>query len=127
MTDQGNHEELLNALNNITAELKRINQTLGGLAAGQQNARPAGPASRGPASRGPISRGPAGARGGAKPAYGKPRKEGFGASELEGGDREAAPRFQGKKPAPRTGGRKPAPKSPLSFKKKDGYPKRPKP
>lgn len=120
MTDHGNQKELLEALNNITAELKRINQTLAGLA-GSQSTRPSAPS----AGRGPISRGPA-ARGG-KPAYGKPRKEGFGATEVEDGDREFSPRTPGRKPAPRTGGRKPAPKSPLSFKKKDGYPKRPKP
>lgn len=129
MTDQGNQAELLEALNSITAELKRINQTLAGLAS-QQASRPSAPpaAGRGPISRGPSSfRGTAGPRG-AKPAYGRPRKEGFGATEVEeGGEREFSPRTPGRKPAPRTGGRKPAPKSPMSFKKKDGYPKRPKP
>lgn len=124
MTEQGNNEELLDALNSITAELKRINQTLAGLG-GQQASRPAPPASRGPAARGSaLSRGPA-ARG-AKPAYGRPRKEGFGATESGDEERGSTSRFEGKKPSPRAGGKGKPTKGPSSFKKKDGYPKRPK-
>ncbi len=120
MTDHSNQDALIDALNNIASELKRINQALTGLG-GQTVSRPSAPgAARGPASyrstatsRGPAPRGD-------KPAYGKSRREGFGATES---DSEG---FPGKKPAPRAGIKKKPAKSPLSFKKKDGYPKRPK-
>ncbi len=121
MTDQGNQTALLEALSNITNELKRINQTLAGLGGGQaQTSRPPGPGARGPISRGPSPRG-------AKPAYGRPRKEGFGASE-SGGDEErgASPRFESRKPSARAGVKGRPSKGPSSFKKKEGYPKRPK-
>ncbi len=126
MTDHSNQEALIDALNNIASELKRINQALTGLG-GQAVSRPSAPgASRGPASyrSSATSRGPAPR--GDKPAYGKPRREGFGATESEGEEREGSPRFAGKKPPLRSGIKKKPTKSPMSFKKKEGYPKRPK-
>lgn len=119
MTDHSNQDALIDALNNIASELKRINQALTGLG-GQAVSRPSAPgAARGPASyrSSATSRGPAPR--GDKPAYGKP-------TESESEEREGSPRFSGKKPAPRAGIKKKPTKSPLSFKKKDGYPKRPK-
>ncbi len=126
MTDHQNQDALIDALNNIASELKRINQALAGLG-GQTASRPSAPsAARGPASyrstattRGPAPRSE-------KPAYGKSRREGFGATESDSEEREGASRFTGKKPAPRAGVKKKPTKSPLSFKKKGGYPKRPK-
>ncbi len=131
MTLQGDNEALIQALNSITSELKRINQTLSGLQLQSAPSAGRGPApSRGPGpSRGPsYSRGPAPSRGAAGKSF-KPRKEGYGASEVEGGgDRDAAPRFSPKRaPSAKGPGKPKTPKSPLSFKKKEGYPKRPKP
>ncbi|WP_373532729.1 hypothetical protein [Vampirovibrio sp.] len=119
MTDQGNQKELLEALSNITNELKRINQTLAGLGGQAQTSRPPAPGARGPISRGPSPRGP-------KPAYGRPRKEGYGAAESSDEERGAAPRFESKRPSIRTGVKGRPSKGPTSFKKKEGYPKRPK-
>lgn len=124
MTDHSNQDSLIDALNNIASELKRINQALTGLG-GQAVSRPSAPgASRGPSSyrSSATSRGPAPR--GDKPTYGKSRREGFGATESDSEEREQ--RFAGKKPPLRSGIKKKPTKSPMSFKKKEGYPKRPK-
>lgn len=114
MKDQGDNTEILEALQGIQAELKRINQTLAGLA-GQSSAAPrAGAAPRSSAPRGTAYKS-APARGG-KPGFSKTK--GYEAPAGE----EGASRYPSKKPAIR--GK--VSKGPSSFKKGDGYPKRPK-
>jgi hypothetical protein len=123
MTDPGNQAELLEALNNITNELKRINQTLAGFGGGQaQTSRSPNSVKRDTLLRNiafPETK---------RTAIRKVYKESYGSSESGGGEeRSSSSRYEGKKPSARTGGVKGRPsKGPGSFKKKEGYPKRPK-